>query len=470
MEMEENKEHMADQATKPRDELDEESPTSSCSEKKNKRKTPEDNNDDQFENNSCLERNFSKKPRKSKPGFDNQMFKETSFERKNGLRYIKPYFFTFTAHCKGRWLGNSLINVFKKEFRMQTVEYYEKAIKIGKITLNDKVVSKDTVLTSNHILKTKVHRHEPPVIDKPFEFIENSELMAVIDKPSSIPVHPCGRYRHNTAVFILGEEYGLKNLHTIHRIDRLTSGILMFAKTKEKAQELEQCVKGRLVQKEYLCRVKGKFPEDPVICKEPIKVVSHKVGVCQVDKEGKEATTEFIFQSYNGQSSVVRCIPSTGRMHQIRVHLQYIGFPIINDPVYNHPSAWGSNKGKGGTERNIDEILKTLADTRKDKAQIEKQKVKSNGVSDIKLDHSTQSSTPEASTSSTTGAYLHAVFTDEDNFDADCADCLNPLPEPEENELVMYLHALKYTGPDWKYETKVPDWAKADWHQIPSSD
>lgn len=60
-------------------------------------------------------------------------------------------------------------------------------------------------------------------------------------------------------------------------------------------------------------------------CKEPIEVVSYKIGVCKVSSNGKECTTTFQKIGFNGHSSVVLCKPLTGRMHQIRVHLQYLG-------------------------------------------------------------------------------------------------------------------------------------------------
>ena len=62
-------------------------------------------------------------------------------------------------------------------------------------------------------------------------------------------------------VFILAKEYNLKNLRTIHRLDRLTSGILLFGRTAKKARELEHQIRNRLVEKEYLCRVEGDFPK-----------------------------------------------------------------------------------------------------------------------------------------------------------------------------------------------------------------
>ena len=67
---------------------------------------------------------------------------------------------------------------------------------------------------------TTFYRHEVPVADSRIRVIRMTEDLVVVDKPASIPVHPCGRYRHNTVVFILAKEQGLKNLRTIHRYEQ----------------------------------------------------------------------------------------------------------------------------------------------------------------------------------------------------------------------------------------------------------
>merc|ERR1711923_301097 len=78
-------------------------------------------------------------------------------------------------------------------------------------------------------------------------------------------------------------------------------------------------------RKEYICRVEGEFPRGVIQCRESLEVISYKIGVCRVSSSGKESHTEFERLSTNGATSVVLCRPFTGRMHQIRVHLQYLG-------------------------------------------------------------------------------------------------------------------------------------------------
>lgn len=115
-----------------------------------------------------------------------------------------------------------------------------------------------------------MHRHEPPVTAQPIQILVENDEVVVVDKPSSLPVHPCGRFRHNTVIFILGKEHNLKELHTIHRLDRMTSGVLMFAKTVEVSKRIDEQVRERQVRGFpwvfvcgiFLKKVKSKSQED----------------------------------------------------------------------------------------------------------------------------------------------------------------------------------------------------------------
>ncbi|GFO27079.1 pseudouridine synthase [Plakobranchus ocellatus] len=300
--------------------------------------------------------------KKDDAGYSIDDLGQSSYFFENGLRKVYPYSFTFATHAKGRWVGRTIKDVLEKEFGFDHPDDLLKAFDAGHILVNNNRVGPHCKIRDCDFISHRLHRHENPVSWAPLQVIKDTEDLIVINKPSSIPCHPCGRYRFNSIVFILGKEMGYTNLRNIYRLDRLTSGVLILAKTVEMTKTLEDQVVNRQVQKEYVCRVVGKFPEKPIKVDQPLRPLSNKLRLQVVCPTGKASQTEFELLSYNGKSSVVKCRPFTGRTHQIRVHLQYLGHPIINDSFYNNP-AWGPSKGKGGSyevpfEQVCDTILK----------------------------------------------------------------------------------------------------------------
>lgn len=467
-----------------------------------------------------------------RPGFTDERYHETSYYIENGLRKVYPYYFTFTTFTKGRWVGEKILDVFAREFRAHPAEEYERCIMAGTLTVNYEKVPTDYRLKHNDLLANVVHRHEVPVTSQPITIVHMDDDIVVVNKPASIPVHPCGRYRHNTVVFILAKEYNLKNLRTIHRLDRLTSGLLLFGRSPKKARQMEHQIRNRQVQKEYVCRVEGEFPDGIIECKEPIEVVSYKIGVCKVSSKGKECTTTFQKIGFNGKSSVVLCKPLTGRMHQIRVHLQYLGYPVVNDPLYNH-EVFGPNKGRMGDigGKSDEQLVRDLInihnaenwlgiDGDSELSLFKPMKVDSDsdslagalsGKGNVLSDDDSESVSREASpcsesprpvslgsesphdgvltsvhistnTSSSTSTDNKVKVTvatqtghespdltfnpDKMTTDKHCYECKVRYRDPKPQDLVMYLHAWKYKGPGWEYETELPDWARVDWTDL----
>uniref|UniRef100_A0A1X7T7J4 Pseudouridine synthase RsuA/RluA-like domain-containing protein n=1 Tax=Amphimedon queenslandica TaxID=400682 RepID=A0A1X7T7J4_AMPQE len=352
---------------------------------------------------------------------------ESIYFFRNGLRHVIPYYFKFSTHAKGRWVGRKVYDVFSEEFQSEKPEYYERAINLGKVTVNGKVATMETVIKDNDVVTHLVHRHEPPVSSQSINIITNNKDLLVVNKPPSIPVHPCGRYRQNTMINILKNEYDIDNIYTIHRLDKCTSGLLLFGKRISKVQEIEEQIRDRQVHKEYLALVNGHFNHPGTIeCNESIKVLSHKVGE-----------------------------PRTGRMHQIRVHLQYLGFPIINDPLYSH-SCW--------TKHNQTEnILSDIIASRFPQQPIINETTDTTKTEEIKTEKEEES---EAKDTNNSGFISKEKKYEEDkeiifNIDPHCTECHTPSrPDPTHNELIMYLHALSYTGPNWGYRTDPPEWAR----------
>lgn len=139
---------------------------------------------------------------------------ETEYEVRDGVRRVLPYFYEHKIHAKRRWVGKSPVDVFAIEFGPSKDFYVAQAAR-AKFLVNGTPVQQDTVIQMGDTVTSIIHRHEPPVTAEPPHIISQDDRLVVVDKPSSIPVHPSGAFRHNSLTFLLAKEYGMNNLHCI---------------------------------------------------------------------------------------------------------------------------------------------------------------------------------------------------------------------------------------------------------------
>lgn len=347
------------------------------------------------------------------------------------LRRVTPYFFTYLTYCKLRWRDRKLIDVFVDEFRDKDPEFYRRAIAAGEVMLNKTKTTIDSVVRNGDLISHRCHRHEPAVSSRPIRIVFEDNDKIAIDKPLGIPVHPTGRYRYNTITKIFQHEFG-KTVHPCNRLDRLTSGLMFLGKNARGAEFFVKQIRERTVRKEYIARVKGNFPTGQTTVDQPLYTVSPKHALNVVDREnGKPAQTQFFRVLYDklSNTSVVKCRPLTGRTHQIRVHLQYIGHPIANDPIYSSEYVWGSHKLGEGNEGATPEIIARLDQIGKSRA---------------------------------CSTWIHPQEDGEVLLDEKCEVCEIPLySDPGPNDLDLWLHAFRYEAADklWLYQVDYPDWA-----------
>ncbi|KAA8496824.1 RNA pseudouridylate synthase domain-containing protein 2 [Porphyridium purpureum] len=271
------------------------------------------------------------------------------------LRYAVPYAFGYRTNCKRRWVGRELADVFAEELGGEghDREYWLNEVRCGRILIRGAVVTQlPLVLSDPDWVVHLAHRHEGAVLNIPIGIVYEDEHLLVVDKPASVPAHPCGRYRKNSLSFLLHLQRKQKDpcadvavksstteLRGVHRLDRLTSGILILAKDAETAKQLTQQIVDGLVRKKYLARVAGRFggvEQAQVECTLPLNYDARSCRAHVDTVQGKPARTTFVVRRYSAERdySIVECTPFTGRTHQIRVHLQALGHPIINDPLY----------------------------------------------------------------------------------------------------------------------------------------
>lgn len=182
------------------------------------------------------------------------------------LRVVKPYPYTFASHAKARWLGRTILDIYTTEFGSYPASYYETAIAQGRILVSDRKVDASYKIVGSDVLSHTVHRHEPGVAvatdQSPYVVVKaETDLILAVDKPSTLPVHPCGGYNENSLMNLLEPAYG--KLFTIHRLDRLTSGLVVLAKSSEQAKIWGKAIQERdACEKLYLARVRGRFPRN----------------------------------------------------------------------------------------------------------------------------------------------------------------------------------------------------------------
>jgi 23S rRNA pseudouridine1911/1915/1917 synthase len=178
-----------------------------------------------------------------------------------------------------------------------------------------------------------------PEVPRHFEILYQDESVLVIDKPAGLPMHTTAKFWRNTLTALLRERYPDESMEVAHRIDRETSGVLVIARGREVASFLTQAFARRAVQKTYLALVKG-HPPDAGKIDQPIKLLDTKSHVMMGPApDGLPAVTGFRVVRRFAEHALVEAHPETGRQHQIRVHLQSLGHPIVGDKLYGASEA-----------------------------------------------------------------------------------------------------------------------------------
>lgn len=172
----------------------------------------------------------------------------------------------------------------------------------------------------------------------------DDKAMLVLNKPAGLPTQAGGGQVRSLDRIFEGI-YGEKAPKLVHRLDRETTGILVLAKNRTMAAELTAQFAARETRKEYLAVVVGKLPGKKGEIKEPIA----KVGpFARVDKSGDVAHTSWTWLASDGDLHLLSCVPHTGRMNQLRVHLEYIGLPMLGDDKYGNDAVKAVGKGLHG--------------------------------------------------------------------------------------------------------------------------
>jgi 23S rRNA pseudouridine1911/1915/1917 synthase len=164
------------------------------------------------------------------------------------------------------------------------------------------------------------------------EIIAQNDHFIAVNKPAGLLSIPDREGKEPSLKQMLQQQ--LEQVFTVHRLDRETSGIIVFAKDPETHKFLSQAFEERNVEKYYIGLVNGQLPEKKKTIDAPIAEHSGKRGLMIVHKRGKPAITDYEVLEEFGKFSLVQFRIHTGRTHQIRVHMQYVGHPLVCDELY----------------------------------------------------------------------------------------------------------------------------------------
>jgi len=186
----------------------------------------------------------------------------------------------------------------------------------------------------------------------PLDIVYEDEHMLVINKPQGMVVHPAPGNYEGTLVNAL--MYHCKNSLSgingimrpgiVHRIDKDTSGLLLVAKTDKAHISLSEQIKNKTARRHYVCIVCGIVKSKKGVIDAPIgRHPTNRLKMAVTPNNSKEAVTHFEVLEHLNNATYVACDLETGRTHQIRVHMSYIGHPIIGDPLYLNKNAYNLN-------------------------------------------------------------------------------------------------------------------------------
>lgn len=317
------------------------------------------------------------RPKRKSEDFSQSSFPPHQYrDASTGIRLPPCRIRTLECHIKAKWCSIPVLTVIQEQFFMNQPQNLQRSLENGLIKLNGRPLTPEkatTRLKTSDSLSRVVHWHEAPIkvpeqldiqtVSIPQHILPTSDeshaLVYVCNKPASIPVHPAGPYLANSLTLMVAAQLELPSVQPLHRIDRATSGLTLLCNSAEVARKFQQRLsEPKAVQKLYLAQVTGNFPNTGdearlvfqskqtdgvwkwsnngcITVDASIHTPDPISGIRVVDNaRGKSATSRFQRISFDGTNSLVACWLVSGRNHQLRVHLQWLGFPICGDVLY----------------------------------------------------------------------------------------------------------------------------------------
>ena len=255
------------------------------------------------------------------------------------------------------YIGLRLDKVLVSELKDRSREFIMRLIDEGEVLVNDKKAKNSYRVKENDEITInipEVKNLDATPQDIPLDIVYEDDDIIVINKPRDLVVHPSNGHEDGTLVNALLAHCtnlsginGVKRPGIVHRIDKDTTGLLVVAKNDYAHEFLAKQLEDHTLHREYIALVKGVIKEEDGKIIAPIGRDKYNRQKMAVDvKNGKPAVTHFHVLKRFNQYTLISCVLETGRTHQIRVHMNYIGYPIEGDPIYGPKSHLLFDKGQ----------------------------------------------------------------------------------------------------------------------------
>ncbi len=205
----------------------------------------------------------------------------------------------------------------------------------GRVFLREKPVKSSARLAAgDRVLIRYPKRDEPPCAYACLPVLFEDQNLLAVNKPAGVLSHPTDKIVENSVTTILKRQFPDLKLHLLHRLDRETSGALLLAKDPRTARAMTNLFAARQAQKEYWAICRGRPAWKTTTVDAPLGREGLEIKVRQKVGHGQNAVTDFELLAANEGASLISAAPKTGRLHQIRAHLAYLGHPVLGDKLY----------------------------------------------------------------------------------------------------------------------------------------